>query len=77
MNLSGSNTVAFLDTTQFTTQCQDLLGPVSDVGYDVASMNSRNLCRLLLHDNPNESTVANRIILEATITFIKSSGRFN
>ena len=62
---------------QFTAQRQDLLGQVSDVGYDVGSMNSKDLCHLLLYGNPNESTFANRIILEATISFIKTSGRFN
>ena len=62
---------------QFTAQRQDLLGQVSDVGYDVASMNSKDLCHLLLYGNPNESTFANSIILEATISFIKTSGRFN
>ena len=66
-----------LHCPHFTTQCQDLLGQVSDVGYIVASMNSKDLCHLLLYENPNESTFANRIILEATISFIKTSGRFN
>ena len=61
-----------LHCPQFTAQRQ-----VSDVGYDVASMNSKDLCHLLLYGNPNESTFANRIILEATISFIKTSGRFN
>ena len=62
---------------QFATQCQDLLGQVSDVGYDVASMNSKDLCHLLLYGNPEGSTLANRIILDATITFDKTSGHFN
>ena len=66
-----------LQCPRFTAQRQDLLGQVSDVGYDVASMNSKDLCHLLLYGNPNESTFANRIILEATISFIKTSGRFN
>ena len=66
-----------LHCPQFTTQRQDLLGQVPYVGYDVASMNSKDLCILLLYRNPNESTFANRIILQATITFIKRSGRFN
>ena len=66
-----------LNCPQFTTQRQDLLGQVSDVGYDVASMNSKDLCHLLLYGNPNESTFANRIILEATISFSKTTGRFN
>ena len=66
-----------LHCPQFTAQRQDLLGQVSDVGYDVASMNAKDLCHLLLYGNPNESTFANRIILEATISFIKTSGRFN
>ena len=47
-----------LHCPQFTTQRQDLLGQVSDVGYDVASMNSKDLCHLLLYGNPNENTFA-------------------
>ena len=40
-------------------------------------MNAKDLCHLLLYGIPNEGTFANRIILEATISFIKTSGRFN
>ena len=40
-------------------------------------MNSKDLCNSLLYGNPNESTFANRIILEATISFIKTSERFD
>ena len=66
-----------LHCPQFTAQCQDLLGQALDVGYDVASMNSTDLRHLLLYGNPNKSTFANRIILEATISYIKTSGLFN
>ena len=66
-----------LYSPQFTTQRQDLLGQVLDFGYDVASMKSKDLCYLLSYGNPNENTFASRFILEATITFIKTSGRFN
>ena len=38
-----------LHCPQFTAQRQDLLGQVSDVGYDVASMNSNDLCHPLLY----------------------------
>ena len=69
--------IAPLHCPQFAAQRQDLFGQVSDVGYDVASMNSKDLCHLLLYRNPTESTLANRIILEATVSFIKTSGRFN
>ena len=62
---------------KFTTQRHDLLGQVSDVGYDVANMNSSDLCNLLLYGKPNNSTFVKRIILEAAISFIKTSGRFN
>ena len=65
-----------LHCPQFNALRQDLLGQVSDVGFDVANMNSKDRCHLLLYGNPNESTFANRIILEATISFIKTSGRF-
>ena len=53
-----------------------LLGQVLDVGIDVARMSSKDLCNLLLYGKPNGSTFVNRIILEATISFMKSSKRF-
>ena len=66
-----------LHCPQYTAQRQDLLGQVSNVGYDVATMNWKDLCQLLSYGNPDESTFANRMILGATISFIKTSGRFN
>ena len=46
--------------------------------FDTANMTTQDLCCLLLYGkpNPNGSTFVNRMILEATISFIKSSKRF-
>ena len=60
----------------FCTLRQTLLGQISDVGFDIANMTTKDLCYLLLYGKPNGSTLINRMILEATISFIKSSKRF-
>ena len=65
-----------LHCPQFCTLRQTLLGQISDVGFDIADMSTTDLCSLLLYGRPNGSTYINRIILEATISFIKSSKRF-
>ena len=65
-----------LHCPQFSTLRQTLLGQISDVGYDMTNMTSKDLCHLLLYGKPNESTLVNKIILEATISFLKSSKRF-
>ena len=57
---------------------QDLFGQLSDIdGFNVANINRKELCHLLLFGDQNLSTVANRTVLEATIFFIKASARFN
>ena len=43
----------------------------------VADVNPKDFCHLLLFGDRNLATVANRIILEATISFIKASARLN
>ena len=65
-----------LHCPQFSTLRQTLLGQISDVGFDISDMSTTDLCCLLLYGRPNGSTYINRIILEATISFIKSSKRF-
>ena len=47
-----------------------------NVGIDVARMSPNDLCNLLLYGKPHVSTFVNMIILEATISFVKSSKRF-
>ena len=65
-----------LHCPQFCTLRQTLLGQISDVGFDIADMSTMDLCCLLLYGRPNGSTYINRIILEATMSFSKSSKRF-
>ena len=61
---------------QFCTLRQTLLGQISDVGFDIANMSTKDLCCLLLYGRTNGSTYINWMILEATISSTKSSKRF-
>ena len=45
-------------------------------GLNVTAMNTRELCDLLLYGDPKLNLIANRIIIEATISFIERSRRF-
>ena len=57
---------------------QDLFNQLSDIDrFNVADVNPKELCPLLLFGDQTLSTIANRIILEATISFIKASARLN
>ena len=57
---------------------QDLFDQLSDIdGFNVANVNPKDFCPLLLFDDQNLATVANGIILEATISLIKASARLN
>ena len=59
----------------------DLFDQLSDVpGLDIASISNIDddtLCHRLLFGDPSLGTIENRVILEATISFIKNSGRFD
>ena len=59
----------------------DLFDQLSDVpGLDIASisnMDDDTLCHRLLFGDPSLCTIENRVILEATISFIKNSVRFD
>ena len=46
-------------------------------GFNVADVNPKHFCKVLLFGDQNLGTIANRIILETTISFIKASARFN
>ena len=62
-----------LHCPQFCTLRHTLLGQISDVGFDIANMSTKDLCGVLLYGKPNGSTIFNSMILEATISCIKSS----
>ena len=54
----------------------DLLGQLSEIpGLDLTNMDSKALCELLLYGSPQLTIIDNRIILEATISFINRSMR--
>ena len=59
----------------------DLFDQLSDIpGLDIASisnMDDDTLCHRLLFGDPSLGTIGNRVILEATISFIKNSSRFD
>ena len=62
-----------LHCPQFCTLCQTLLGQISDVGFDIANMSTKDISCLLLYGKLNGSSYINRMILKATLSFIKSS----
>ena len=73
------------DNEHFLLHCQrfdlmriDLLRKLSDIpGLDVSKLNAKTLCEMLLYGNPHLSIIDNRIVLEATISFIESTKRLN
>ena len=57
---------------------QDLFDQLSGIdGFNIADVNPKHFCKVLLFGDQNLGTIANRIILETTISFIKASARFN
>ena len=66
-----------LHCPQFDLMRTDLFSQLADVpGLDITSMDSKNLCELLLYGTSDLNVVENRIIIEATISFIERSKRF-
>ena len=56
---------------------RDLLGSLSDIpGLNIAELDSPSLCHLILFGNPDLTQIANRMIMEATISYIKATKRF-
>ena len=56
----------------------DLLGQLSEIpGLDISHHDSKSLCTLLLYGSPSLNVIANRIIMEATISFIKETKRLD
>lgn len=67
-----------LHCPRFDTMRRDLLGQLSDIpGIDITSMDSKSLCQLLLFGSNNLTVVANRIILEASMAYLKATKRFS
>ena len=57
---------------------QDLFDQLSDIdGFNVADVNPKEQCPLLLLGDQTLGTVANRIIFEATISLVKASARLS
>ena len=56
----------------------DLLGQLSEIpGLDLTIIDSKALCELLLNGSPQLTIIDNRIIPEATISFIERSMWFD
>ena len=56
----------------------DLLRKLSDIPeVDISKLDAKTLCEMLLYGNPCLNIIDNRIILEATISFIESTERPN
>ena len=56
----------------------DLLGQLSEIpSLDLTNMDSKALCELLLYGSPHLTIIDNRIILEATMSFIDRSMRLD
>ena len=66
------------DNEHFLLHCPlfDLLGQLGDLpGIDIVNLDSETICELQLFGSPSFNFIVNRIILEATISFIKSTQR--
>ena len=56
----------------------DLLNRLSEIpGLDLANMDSKALCELLPYGSPQLTIIDNRMILEATLSFIDRSMRLD
>ena len=73
------------DTEHFLLHCpifeearRDLLGSLSDIpGLDITRLDAQSLCILILYGKANLTLIANRMIIEATITYIKATKRLD
>ena len=62
---------------RFSLQCRPLLELVSNLAdVDMMRLSSNELTNDLLHGHSEFTVVTNRTIIEATLKFIKSTGRF-
>ena len=62
---------------QFDLMRRDLFRQLIIIGLDISKLNSDTLCSLLLFGSKNLNLVENRIIIEATISFINATKRFD
>ena len=76
--MGNENSEHFLiHCSQFDLMRTDLFSQLADVpGLDISSMDSKDLCELLLYGNSYLNEVENRIVIEATISFTERSKRF-
>ena len=66
-----------LHCPRFSSHRRDLLNLLSgSIDFDIMSLSSKELITLLLYGHPDLSTITDRIIIEGTLRFIKSTGRF-
>ena len=55
----------------------DLFGQLSEIPpLDLSDMNTNTLCSPLLYDSPYLNMITNRMIMDATISYIKATHRF-
>ena len=67
----------FLNCQQFDLIRTDLFGQLSELpALDLNDMNTKALCRLLLYGSPYLNIITNRMIMDATILYIKATQRF-
>ena len=62
---------------QFDVMRQDLFGRLSEIPGLNIDLDDKPLCDLLLFGDSKKSVIISRIILEATISFIKNTKRFS
>jgi len=56
----------------------DLLGRLSEIpGLELGNQSSQALCELLIFGNPHINNIANKLILEATISYVLSTKEWN
>ena len=74
----GNNEQFLLHCHRFHEMRSDLLGQLSEIpSLNLKNMDSKALCELLLSGSPQLTIIDNRIILEATLSFIERSMRFD
>ena len=66
-----------LHCPRFSSHRRDLFDLLSrSIDFDIMCLSTKELTTLLLYDHHNLSTITNRIIIEGTLRFIKSTGCF-
>ena len=66
-----------LHCPRFSSQRRVLLDLVSkSVNFDILRLSSKELCNLLLYGHSKCTIITNRVIIESTLEYIKSTGRF-